>query len=54
VPAQSSVPDFRKGFEDSLQDAARKLGVTVEVELDELICQSKDGTPYNAAHLITV
>jgi hypothetical protein len=54
VPAQSSVPDFSKGFEDSLRDAARKLGITAVVELDQQKCQSKQGPPYNAAHLIIV
>ncbi|XP_023707207.2 uncharacterized protein LOC111864298 [Cryptotermes secundus] len=54
VPAQSSVSDISKGFEDSLNDAARKLGVTAEVELDQQKCQSKHGPPYNAAHFFTV
>lgn len=54
VPAQSSVSDFSKRFEDSLNDAARKLGVTAEVELDQQKCRSKQGPPYNAAHFFTV
>jgi hypothetical protein len=54
VPAQSSVPDFCKEFEDSLKGASRKLGVTAEVELDQQKCQSKHGSLYKAAHLFTV
>jgi hypothetical protein len=54
VPAQSSVADVSKGFEDSLKDAARKLGVTAEVELDQQKCQTKQGSPYHAAHFFTV
>jgi hypothetical protein len=54
VPVQSTVSNVRKEFEESLEDAATKLGVRAEVELDHQECQTKQRPPYHAAHLLTV
>jgi hypothetical protein len=54
IPVQSIVSNVRKEFEESLRDAATKLGVRAEVELDHQECQTKQQHPYHAAHLLTV
>jgi len=40
VPAQSTVTAVSKGLEDSLRDAAKKLGVSAEVQIDQRSCQT--------------
>jgi hypothetical protein len=54
IQVESTVSNVRKEFEESLRDAATKLGVRIEVELDHQECQTKQRPPYHAAHLITV
>jgi ABC-type sugar transport system substrate-binding protein len=40
VPAQSTVTAVSKELEDSLKDAAKKLGVSAEVQIDQRSCQT--------------
>jgi hypothetical protein len=53
MPVQSIVSNVRKEFEDSLRDAATKIGMSAEVELDQQACQTKQWPAYHAFHLLT-
>ena len=58
VPAQSTVTAVSKGLEDSLRDAAKKLGVSAEVQIDQWACQTNQQQqqqqhPYSAVDLMT-
>ena len=54
MPAQSAVPAVSKGLEDSLRDAAKKLGVSAEVQIVQRACQTRQQQrPYRAADLLT-
>jgi len=48
------VSDIRKDLEGYFKDAAAKLGVRAEVELDRKACQTKQLPPYDAAHLLVL
>jgi hypothetical protein len=48
------VSNIRKDLEGYFKDAAAKLGVRAEVELDRKACQTKQRPQYHAAHLLTV
>jgi hypothetical protein len=55
VPAQSTVTAVSKGLEDSLRDAAKKLGVSAEVQVDQRSCRTNQQQqhPKSAVDLLT-
>jgi hypothetical protein len=55
VPAHSTIPAISKGFEDSLRDAAKKLGVSAEVLVDQRTCRNNQQQqhPSSAVDLLT-
>ena len=55
VPAQFTVTAVSKGLQDSLRDAAKKLGVSAEVQVDQRACRTNHHQqhPNSAVDLLT-